>query len=116
VIKPQSTSETLRELRGVFYCHHDYALSHLRFAFEYSLATMLTQKDEQGNECPIAFMSTGLQGAKLNYPTMDKQPFVVRKTIKKFRPYILKNHTKIIVRLERARRTSRKLDDDLTGI
>jgi hypothetical protein len=38
------------------------------FASDHSLATVLTQKDEQGNEFPIAFMSTGLQGVELNYP------------------------------------------------
>ena len=42
-------------------------------------------------------MSTGLQGAELNYPTVDKQSYVFFKEVKKFRPYILKNHTKVIV-------------------
>ena len=42
-------------------------------------------------------MSTGLQGAELNYPTVDKQDYVVFKSLKQFRPYILKNRTKVIV-------------------
>ena len=42
-------------------------------------------------------MSTGLQGAELNYPTVDKQAYVVFKAVKQFRPYILKNKTKVIV-------------------
>jgi len=42
-------------------------------------------------------MSIWLQGIELNYPTMDKQDFVVHKAIKQFRPYILKNHNKVIV-------------------
>ena len=42
-------------------------------------------------------MSTGLQGAKLNYLTIDKQAYVVFKVVKQFRPYILKNRTKVIV-------------------
>jgi hypothetical protein len=67
------------------------------FASDHSLATVLTQKDQQGNECPIAFMSTGLQGVELNYPPVDKQDFVVHKAIKQVQPYILKNHTKVIV-------------------
>ena len=42
-------------------------------------------------------MSTGLQGAELNYPAMDKQAYAVFKAVKQFRPYILKNWTKVIV-------------------
>ena len=42
-------------------------------------------------------MSTGLQGVELNYPTIDKQAFVVFKVVKHFRLYLLRSHTKIIV-------------------
>jgi hypothetical protein len=42
-------------------------------------------------------MSTNLQGPELNYPTIEKQVYVVYKAVKHFRPYILKNHTKVIV-------------------
>ena len=42
-------------------------------------------------------MSTGLQGAELKYPTIDKQAFAVFKAVKHFRPYLLRSHTKIIV-------------------
>ena len=42
-------------------------------------------------------MSTGLQGAELNYPTIDKQAYAFFKAVKQFRPYILKNRTKVIV-------------------
>ena len=42
-------------------------------------------------------MSTGLQGAELNYLAIDKQSYAVFKAVKQFRPYILKNRTKIIV-------------------
>src|SRR5713226_7436944 len=42
-------------------------------------------------------MSTGLQGAELNYPAIDKQAYAVFKAVKQFRPYILKNRTKVIV-------------------
>ena len=67
------------------------------FASDDSLAVVLTQKEEGGDEYPISFMSTGLQGAELNYPTVDKQAYVVFKAVKQFRPYILKNRTKVIV-------------------
>jgi hypothetical protein len=66
------------------------------FAFDQSLVAVLTQKDDDNNEAPVSFMSTNLQGAELNYPTIDKQPYVVYKAVKHFRSYILKNHAKVI--------------------
>ena len=42
-------------------------------------------------------MSAGLQGDELNYPTVDKQVYVVFKAAKQFRPYILKNRTQVVV-------------------
>ena len=33
----------------------------------------------------------------MNYPTMEKQAYVVFKVVKQFRPYILKNRTKVVV-------------------
>ena len=67
------------------------------FASDDSLAAVITQKKDGGDEFPISFMSTGLQGGKLNYPAIDKQAYVVFKAVKQFRPYILKNRTKVIV-------------------
>ena len=58
---------------------------------------MLTQKEDGGDEYPISFMSTALQGAELNYPVVDKHAYAVFKAVNQFRPYILKNHTKVIV-------------------
>ena len=58
---------------------------------------LYTQKEDGGVEFPISFMSTSLQGAKLNYPAIDKQAYAVFKAMKQFRPYILKNRTKVIV-------------------
>ena len=60
------------------------------FASDDSLAVVLTQKEEGGDEFPISFMSTGLQGDELNYPAIDKQAYAVFKAVKQFRPYILK--------------------------
>ena len=58
---------------------------------------MLTQKEDGGDEYPISFMSTGMQGAELNYPVVDKQAYAVFKAVNKFKPYIIKNRTKVIV-------------------
>ena len=41
--------------------------------------------------------STGLQDAEMKYLAIDKQAFAVFKTVKHFRPYLLRSHTKIIV-------------------
>ena len=58
------------------------------FASDDSLAAVLTQKEDMGDEYPISFMSTGLQGAELNYHTIDKQAYAFFKAVKQFRPYI----------------------------
>ena len=49
------------------------------FASDNSLVVVLTQKGEFRDEYPISFMSTGLQGAELNYPAMDKKAYAVFK-------------------------------------
>src|SRR5713226_1436189 len=67
------------------------------FASDDSLAVVLTQKEEGGDEFPISFMSTGLQGVELNYPTIDKQVYTIFIGVKNFRPYILKNRDKMNV-------------------
>ena len=67
------------------------------FASDDSLAAVLTQKEDGGDKYPISFMSTVLQGVELNYPMADKKAYIVFKVVNKFRPYILKNRTKVIV-------------------
>jgi hypothetical protein len=52
------------------------------FAYDHTLATVITQKNEWGNEFPITFMSTGLQGAKPNYPSVENKSFYFPKSIK----------------------------------
>ena len=67
------------------------------FASDSSYVAVLTQKNQENNEAPIDFTSSGLNGAELNYPEVDKQAFVVFKSVKHFRPYLMKSHTKVIV-------------------
>ena len=67
------------------------------FTSDDSLAAVLTQKEDRGDEFPISFMSTSLQGAELKYHVVDKQAYAFFKAIKQFKPYILKNRTKVIV-------------------
>ena len=66
-------------------------------ATETSYVDVLTQLNDQQIEAPISFFSSNLQGAELNYSDVEKQAFVVFKSIKHFRPFLLKTHTKIIV-------------------
>eukprot|EP00253_Pinus_taeda_P030951 PITA_30951 len=67
------------------------------FASEKSYAAILTQANQEKAEAPIAFFSSNLQGAELNYSNMEKQAYAVFKAIKYFRPFLLKTHTKVIV-------------------
>ena len=77
----------------------DFSKSFILYTFtsDSSLAVALTQKYANNDEWPISFMSTGLQGAELNYPEIDKQAYTVYKAVKHFRPYILKNHVTVFV-------------------
>lgn len=56
---------------------------------------ILLQKNEDNEEVPIYFMSVPLKKHELKYPLMEKQAYVVVKTIKQFRYYIL--HSQAIV-------------------
>eukprot|EP00253_Pinus_taeda_P010308 PITA_10308 len=67
------------------------------FASEKSYATILTQANQEKAEAPIAFFSSNLQGDELNYSDVEKQTYAVFKAVKYFRPFLLKNHTKVIV-------------------
>eukprot|EP00253_Pinus_taeda_P014823 PITA_14823 len=66
------------------------------FASDKSYAAILTQTNQEKMEAPIAFFSSNLQGAELNYSDVEKQAYAVFKAIKYFRPFLLKTHTKII--------------------
>ena len=67
------------------------------FASDKSYAAILTQANQDNAKAPISFFSSNLQGAELNYSYLEKQAYAVFKEIKYFRPFLLKNHTKIIV-------------------
>ncbi|KAH9303797.1 hypothetical protein KI387_008201, partial [Taxus chinensis] len=47
------------------------------FASEYTIASVLLQKDENGDERPISFFSKALQVAELKYTIMEKQAFAL---------------------------------------
>jgi hypothetical protein len=45
------------------------------FATDSPFVLVLTQKNSNGNEVPISFMSSRLQGVELKYLEVDKQTF-----------------------------------------
>eukprot|EP00253_Pinus_taeda_P031188 PITA_31188 len=67
------------------------------FALGKSYAAILTQANQEKAKAPIAFFSSNLQGAELNYSDVEKQAYAIFKAIKYFRPFLLKTHTKVIV-------------------
>lgn len=66
------------------------------FSSDNSYATILNQKNEDGDEVPIYFMSQELQGSELKYQDVEKQYFLVSKELKHFRPDLLKVRKKVI--------------------
>jgi hypothetical protein len=67
------------------------------FAMDTSYAAVLIEKNLDGDEVLISFMSAGLDGPQLKYPEVEKQAYVMFKVVKHFRPYLLKSQTKIVV-------------------
>src|SRR5699024_10229271 len=57
------------------------------FASQHTIAVVLLQKYDQGNERPIAFFSRALRDAPLKYQIMEKQAYSLVKSIKDFRIY-----------------------------
>eukprot|EP00253_Pinus_taeda_P009055 PITA_09055 len=62
------------------------------FASEHTIADVLLQKDDQGNEKPISFFSRALRDAPLKYQIMEKEAYALVKAIKDLRIYILYSH------------------------
>jgi ribonuclease HI len=74
----------------------DYSKDFLIFSFAScdTVAAVLLQKNDQGQEQPIAFYSRALRDAELRYEIMEKQAYALVKALKAFRVYVL--HSKII--------------------
>ena len=58
------------------------------FASEDTIAGVLLQKNKEGQEKPIAFMSGALQHSRLKYTTMEKQAYALVKSLKHLRTYV----------------------------
>jgi hypothetical protein len=64
------------------------------FASEDTNVGLLLQKNDQGHDQPIAYMSRGLQNSKLKYPMFEKQAYALVKSLKHFRVFI--GYSKVI--------------------
>ena len=62
------------------------------YASEHTVAVVLLQKNDQGEEHPIAFFSKMLRDGELKYDIMEKQAYSLIKALKDFRIYILHSH------------------------
>jgi hypothetical protein len=54
------------------------------FASEYTIATILLQKNEEGFEQPISFFNKSLRDAELRYDILEKQAYAMVKELKSF--------------------------------
>ena len=62
------------------------------YSSEHTIAVVLLQKNDQGEEQPIAFFSKMLRDGELKYDIMEKQAYALIKALKYFRIYILHSH------------------------
>ena len=62
------------------------------YASEHTMEVILLQKNDQGEEHPIAFFSKILRDGELKYDIMEKQAYALAKASKDFRIYILHSH------------------------
>ncbi|KAH9296454.1 hypothetical protein KI387_040042, partial [Taxus chinensis] len=67
------------------------------YASEHTLFVVLAQKNDEGLEAPIAFMSCPLKNHELKYSQLEKHAYAVVKAVKSFRFYILNSHTVVMV-------------------
>lgn len=67
------------------------------FSSDTSDASVWTQLNDENIKAPISFFSSNLQGVELNYSFVKKWAFTFFKTLKHFRPFLPKAHTKIVV-------------------
>jgi len=73
----------------------DYSKDFLIFSFASfdTVAAVLLQENEEGQEQPIAFFSKALKDAKIRYEIMEKQAYALVNSLKAFRVYVL--HSKV---------------------
>jgi hypothetical protein len=72
----------------------DYACDFQIFSFasDQTIAYVLLQKNTDGHEQLIAYMSRSLQGSELKYKPMEKHAYAMVKGLAHFRPYFWNSH------------------------
>eukprot|EP00253_Pinus_taeda_P018290 PITA_18290 len=88
----ESIKATLTQTLVLISPQFDKDFNIFSFASDHTIAVVLLQKDDQGNEKPISFFSRALRDAPLKYQIMEKQAYALVKAIKDFRVYILYSH------------------------
>jgi hypothetical protein len=93
----------------------DYSKDFLMFSFaSYDiLATVLLQKNDQGQEKPITFYNRALRDTELWYTIMQKKAYALVKALKSFRVYVL--HSKIIAYVPSASVKDILIQPDMDG-
>jgi hypothetical protein len=93
----------------------DYSKDFLIFSFAScdTVATVLLQRNDQGQEKPIAFYNKALRDAELWYEIMEKQAYALVKALKAFRVYVL--HSKITVYIPSASVKDILVQPDIDG-
>lgn len=67
------------------------------FACEHSCAVVLTQRRREGDERPIAFMSSPFKNVEVKNPPLEKKAFALVRVVKKFMHYILRSLIIVVV-------------------
>ena len=60
------------------------------------IGAVLSQKDENGKEHPIAYFSKALTACERNYDTTNMEALAVIRAVKHFRPYLHRQKFKLI--------------------
>ena len=71
-------------------CSHDFIT--YCYASEHTLLAILMQRNDEGVQAPIAFMSVPLKNHKLKYSQIEKHAFAMVKALKNIWFYILHSH------------------------
>jgi hypothetical protein len=93
----------------------DYSKDFLMFSFASydTVATVLLQKNDQGQEQPITFYNRALRDTELRYEIMQKKAYALVKALKAFRVYVL--HSKIIAYVPSASVKDILIQPDMDG-
>ena len=70
---------------------HDFSKHFIIYSFasEDTIASVLIQKNQDGNELPISFISKELHDYELKYSSLEKKVYALVKEVGHFQTYIL---------------------------